>query len=432
LTAISSVDAINHRSNIVRRLEQLAGRVAQANEPIWHDGRGDEELAPQIMESLRLYTDEAHPRMVGMIPLEGPPLEEVPAPTIGVLVVEQFSSVLDQAARDRAESIAKKSSFALVNALRYESLPTLPFARRRNVVTGQPAVRLSTLLVGLVGVAAVAALFLIPMEFKVHAEGELQPEQQHHIFAPFDGQVASIGVRHGDVVAAGDVLLELRSPELDLESQRIQGEVETTQKRIAAIDSSLLQLDVSDEADETRFNQLAAEQEELVPVLASQQEQLALLRAQRQKLVLRSPIAGQVLTWDLEQLLSDRPVQRGQSLLNVADLDGPWLAKLEVPDDQIGHVLSSRVEGDPIRVTFQLATDRGVDYRGTVRHIAGRTETAEDDRSIVRVTTDVDEAAIRELRPGATILAEVHCGRRSIAYVLFHELVEKVLSWIRF
>jgi hypothetical protein len=134
----------------------------------------------------------------------------------------------------------------------------------------------------------------------------------------------------------------------------------------------------------------------------------------------------------LEQLLSDRPVQRGQSLLSVANLQGPWLAELDVPDERIGHVLSAETPEEPIQVTFQLATDRGVDYRGTVRRIAGRTETTDDDRAIVHVTAEVDEQALRDLRPGATILAEIHCGKRSIAYVLLHEFVETVLSWIKF
>jgi multidrug efflux pump subunit AcrA (membrane-fusion protein) len=270
------------------------------------------------------------------------------------------------------------------------------------------------------------------LDFRVHATGELQPEEQHYIFAPFDGQVAAISVKHGDQVAANDILLELRSPEIDLESQRIQGEVDTTQKRVSAIESSLLQMNVANETDETRFTQLAAEQEELAEVLTSQQKQLALLRQQREKLLLRSPIAGQVLTWDLEQLLSDRPVQRGQSLLNIANLDGPWLAKLEVPDQKIGHVLSAKVQTDAIPVSFQLATDRGVDYHGLVRRISSRTEITDDDRSVVRIAMDVDESAVRELRPGATILAQIHCGRRSMAYVLFHDLVQTVTSWVKF
>ena len=33
-------------------------------------------------------------------------------------------------------------------------------------------------------------------------------------------------------------------------------------------------------------------------------------------------LAGQALTWNLEELLAARPVERGQSLLTVADLYG--------------------------------------------------------------------------------------------------------------
>lgn len=434
LKAISSVDAIDRRSNVVRRLEQLAFCVARANETIWHEGESSEEIAPQVLEALRLYSDEAHPRMIGLIPLAAPPQDgsRVRLPAAGVLVVEQFNSVLDQVARQRAENVAKQSGLALVNTLRYESLPTVPFLRRRNAVIGQPAIRTSTLLAILAGVAAIASLFFIPVDFNVHSEGELQPEQQQYVFAPFDGQVASLAVKHGDQVAADDLLLELRSPEIDLESQRIQGEVDTTQQRISAIESSLLQMDVANEPDENRYTQLSAEKEELTQVLASQQNQLALLREQRDKLVLRSPMAGQILTWDLEQLLSDRPVQRGQSLLNVANLQGPWVAELEVPDDKIGHVLAAQAGVESLPVSFQLATNRGVDYCGVVRRISSRTEATEGDRSVVRVMMDVDEEAIRDLRPGATIFADIHCGQRSIAYVWFHDVVETVLGWLKF
>ena len=143
-------------------------------------------------------------------------------------------------------------------------------------------------------------------------------------------------------VAANAVLLEMRSPELELESQRVQGEFDTTQKRLSAIESSLLEINAAKERDETRFNQLAAEQQELQQVRASQQEQLALLRRQRDQLVVHAPMAGTITTWDLEQLLLNRPVQRGQQMLNVANLDGPWVAELKVPDDHIGHVLDAK------------------------------------------------------------------------------------------
>jgi multidrug efflux pump subunit AcrA (membrane-fusion protein) len=180
------------------------------------------------------------------------------------------------------------------------------------------------------------------------------------------------------------------------------------------------------------MNQLAAEQEELRQLLSSQQEQLATLRSQREQLTVRSPIDGQVLTWDLEKSLSDRPVQRGQLLLSVANLNGPWVAELDVPDDEIGHILKSDASPDAKPVSFQLATNRGIDFQGVIRRIASRTETSADDRPIVRVTVDVDEKEIGELRPGATIFAKIDCGKRKVAYVWFHDVVEAVKSWVFF
>jgi multidrug efflux pump subunit AcrA (membrane-fusion protein) len=434
LIAISAIDTINRRSNAVRRLEELAARVAAANETVWYDGEGEKALAPQILEPLQRFADDAHPRIVGLVPLtvQLQSNSEALLPPLGVLIVEQFDSELDPLARARAARAATHGAAALANALQYESLPTLPLARRRSRPLGRPDVRMATKLAVLAAAILVAALFLLPADFNVHAEGELQPQQQQHLFAPMDGQVSSLHVQHGDDVSAKDVLLELRSPDVELQRQRIQGEFDTTQQRISAIESSLLQADDADDADISHFNQLAAEQEELTQLLASQREQLALLREQREKLVIASPMDGQVLTWDLEQSLTDRPVQRGQLLLTVANLKGPWMAELSVPDDEIGHVLAAQSEAAPLSAKFQLATNRGVDYEGEIIRVASRTETSEDDRPVVRVTMDVDEKAIGDLRPGATIFADIHCGTRSLAYVLFHDLVETVQGWLNF
>jgi multidrug efflux pump subunit AcrA (membrane-fusion protein) len=339
---------------------------------------------------------------------------------------------LGEVARGRAQRVAEQSAAALLNALRHEALPTLPLARLLKPPLGQPAFRRSTLMLLVAAAALLLSLLFVPMEFNVYAEGELQPRELQHVFAPFEAEVASIRVKHGDTVTASDLLLELRSPDVDLESQRIQGEFDVTQKRIAVIESSLLEADRADEQDTLRLNQLAGEREELMQLLASQQEQLALLKEQRKKLAVLSPIDGQVLTWDLEQTLADRPVQRGQLLLSVANLDGPWIAELEIPDDQIGHVLNSEGAQESMNASFQLATHRGVDYQGVIRRLAARTEPTDDDRAVVRAVMEVDEAAIGDLRPGATIFAKIHCGKRSAAFVLFHDVVETVLNWFRF
>lgn len=433
LAAASGLDSVNRRANVVRCLELLSSRVAQGGEAVWYDGESAEELAPQVIDALRQYADDAHPRMIGVLPLE-PPAEgerRRKSRPLGVLIVEQFNSLVDAPMRERSQRVAHQSSIALLNALRYRALPTIPFFRRASV-SGQPTARFAKIAAALAAAALIGSLFFIRTDFNVYADGELQPDEQQHVFAPLDGQVASIAVRHGERVPAKALLLEMRSPELDLETQRVQGEFETTQKRLSAIESSLLEINAATERDETRFNQLAAEQQELQQVRASQQEQLTLLRQQRDQLTVHAPMAGTVTTWDLEQLLLNRPVQRGQQLLNVANLEGPWVAELKVPDDRIGHVLAAKDKTKTLTASFQLATNRGLDYSGAIRRIASRTEIADDKRSVVRVTVDVDNKNIPDLRPGATIHAKIHCGRESLAYVWFHDVADAVLNWFRF
>ena len=43
-----------------------------------------------------------------------------------------------------------------------------------------------------------------------------------------------------------------------------------------------------------------------------------------------------------------------------------------------------------------------------------------------------DKQQLPELRSDTTVTAKVHCGRRSIGYVVFHELLETVQSKILF
>jgi multidrug efflux pump subunit AcrA (membrane-fusion protein) len=242
-----------------------------------------------------------------------------------------------------------------------------------------------------------------------------------------------LAVEHGDVVAAGDTLAMLDSPALDLEIQAAQGAYDTTRKRLLAVEATLLQSGTAAQRTADRADEFASEREELIQLLDSHSEQLHLLREQRQALTLNSPIAGQVITWDLDQLLRNRPVQRGQTLMTVADLSGPWIADLEVPDNQIGYVVNAQdAMREPLEVSFQLATDRSVSYGGKVRSVASRTDINLLGRPIATVSVQFDESGIAKLRPGATIFAKINCGRRSLGFVWFHQLIETLRGWALF
>jgi biotin carboxyl carrier protein len=455
LLAISGADRFDPRSETVRLMERLAAAVAKTDEPFWHD---DDRAAcpPQIETPLEALVDETHARAVAFIPLwaeANPTIDETagspaaPRKPLGMLVVEQFDNGrFDLPQRERILAVARHSAVALGNAQRYKSIPFRPWlealGRARWFAQARQLPKTAAALA--VAVAAVLALVLIPADFDITAHGQLQPQQRREVFAPADGIVDPLTVDHGDTVAKGAELGRLRRSQLDFESTRVAGEIKTAQKRLASIQSSRLAGGRDAPGTTEKLNQLTAEEEETKAQLTSLKNQQQILDAQEAELELRSPLAGTVLTWNVQELLAARPVTRGQALLTVADLSGPWIVELRVPDDRIGHVLEAedeqarRKSDEKLAASFLLATEPGVSHPGKVQVVALAADTDKSaDKSTgttVLVTLSFDRSQIPadELRPGATVVGKIHCGRRSLGYVWLHELWETIQSRLLF
>jgi hypothetical protein len=181
---------------------------------------------------------------------------------------------------------------------------------------------------------------------------------------------------------------------------------------------------------------LTAEAEELKKLAESLRAQHKILERQQREMSVYSPIAGEVLTWNVHETLENRPVQRGQLLLTIADRSGPWILELHVKDHHIGHVLEAQpAAGESLPVSFILATDPETTYRGRIEKVAMISENDETHGQSVLLTVALDDAARRsipELRPGATVLGRIDCGRRSLGYVWFHDLIDAVYTWVWF
>ena len=66
----------------------------------------------------------------------------------------------------------------------------------------------------------------------------------------------------------------------------------------------------------------------------SLQEQLQLLNLKHEKLTVKSPIDGEITTWQVRETLIYRPVTKGQILLNVVEPQGDWVLDLQMPEDR--------------------------------------------------------------------------------------------------
>ena len=433
--AVSGTDAIERRARTVRLMEQLAA-AASGGEPLWY-AESEDPWPPETAELLRQYLDESHVRTLGMIPLKAPAEtadEERPredAAVLGVLLVEWFhagAAVPARRTEERVRQAADQIAVALRNAVEYDSLPMAGLLTRlgrlRRRLRGR---RLAwTLLAMLPAVAVAAALAFVPADFRVEARGRLEPKRQRNVFAPVNGVVSRVEAEHGKKVRENDVLAVLRQPELERESARVSGEIRAARKRLAGIQAARAgnhpSIDFAGQPGE-----LTASEEELNELLRSLDSQAENLRRQQDDLTLRSPIDGQVITWNVEELLMSRPVERGQALMTVAEMDGPWVLRLDVPDREVGHVQDARQSvGPDLEVAFIAATQPEAIHAGRLVDLAAGVTSDESSGPVVLATVDVDAAGISRDRSGVSVSARICCGRRSLGYVWFHDLIEAV------
>jgi multidrug resistance efflux pump len=439
VAAMSGLDAIDRRAEEAKLLGRLATVVAAAGRPLLYAGRV-EDIPPQIERHLDAYLDHSQATLLYIVPLHraeekqtSPERDSPGSPPIAALVVEQFSNHHPQDGMiERTETVAAHSASALTNALEHESLFLLPVWRALGKARWIVQARMlpKTLLVAAALLALLTAMFVLPADLEIAAQGKLQPAVRREMFAHLDGVVVDVPVRHEQVVEPGQVLARLSNNHLDVEISNLVGRQRTTQERILSIQRA--QLDGRQLSFEQQ-NQLAGELLELRQVAENLDRELALLRQKERRLVVRSEMRGQVVTWDIAGRLLGRPVQTGQLLMTVVDLQGDWELEVYVPERRVGHVSQATADfPGGLPVTFFLASHPDRQFSGRVVEMHRTTEVRGEEGNTVKLRVAIEKEQLPELRSETTVTARIHCGRRSIGYVLFHELIETVQSNVLF
>lgn len=288
------------------------------------------------------------------------------------------------------------------------------------------------LLLGL-AIAALWASLHLELDFEIEATGELEPVEQRAVFATHDGYVEKLMVEEGMNVAAGDLLLQLRAPDLEERQQELEGEIATARKRRDGLQVALNQLNPGQRELAANSRQLAAEIDALDERLEGLSKLRGLIETQQRSLAIRSPIAGAVVTWDAQRHLQSRPVRRGDALLNVAQVAGPWKLRLWVPDHELAHLFADPNESDPDapptferEVTFKPLSRPGQRFRGTIVAVGTSVQVLDETGPVVPVDVAVHREEMDDLACGATAVARIHCGRRPWWYVWGRQLTESL------
>jgi len=449
IEAISGQDVVNKRSNVVRLLGDLATVVATARENVWFCG-DTSQLAPQIEDALQQYVDESHSKTVIVIPLgrpAPPPSDEAeadrpadPPPPVGTMIVEQIEdSRITPQLRQRVEVVAQHGAVALANAVEHNEIFLMPLwkAIGRSKVITEARMLPKTAAVGIVIVLLLLTLLFAPWPYKLHARGTLEPVLRRDVFAGIDGIVDEVLVVHGQHVNQGDILARLRNSELKQQILEIEGQLAANQKQVATIRRELADLRMLSAQERNRLTGQLAELEARQISLAAQ---LAILREKEKELTVLSPISGDVVTWDVYNRLINRPVNRGQALMRIADTSGEWELELHMSEDRMGEIALARQQvkaQDPsqdLTVEYVLATDPGRTRTARVKDVYVSAEVLPEEGNVVmiKVAVNKDDFDATQLRPGATVSAKVHCGTRSMGYAWFRDLIAFIQTRVLF
>ncbi len=438
MTSVSGVPGFQRRAEVVQRLEKLVAQLAGSGQVFRWEAGAELPMSPQLHRSLDRYLDEAHVSRLRIEPLSLPGTEResrgsaTKTHTIGLFVCEWFQPPQELFQETQWSAARDQASLALQEAYDWSRAPISRWlrARRRSrswlATLGRGAV--VTVIAG--GLAALAAM---PVEYTIDAIGELQPVNQRHVFATSDGIVTDLDVATGDRVAAGETLLTLESPELELEQRRVSGELQTAEKRIAALEAS--RLDYRPEADNSasQLNSLAGDLSEQLQRRDNLRHELELLELRRDDLKMLSPISGQIVTWDLERLLGNRPVSRGQRLLTVADTSGPWQLELRVSDDDATDLAATVLDRPEVPLDFIVVTLPGELRLTKVRSLSETVEVRrQGEAPTLLCLADVPDMTAESAVPGLGVRGRIHCGRRPAIVFGFRKLWRAVQEHVLF
>ena len=448
IIAISGQDAVNPRANLVRAMAALSKNVIHMGEPLLYTGQID-NLAPQIEKPLAAYIQESGSRLLIVQPLfESQPLIDsnsdddrqqsttTPRRAIGCLLVEQMSeSQPKPQLESRTELLAEHVSAALSNSRQHQRIFLLKFWKMLGQCLewfhGRKLAK-TLLFLAVVG-GVIGSLATVPWEYRVAGEGMLMPVTQKEVFAPTDGEVVELKVEGGARVKAGSVLLVLKNKELETQLVSAQNLLAEKLKLLASLKA---QIDEDrPESNEDELTRLLGQYRKTQVEIQGVEAQLEILQERVDDLIVRAPIDGVVATFQVEQRLMNRPIQRGEVLLEVMDDQKAWHLELNIEEHRMGHILraANRVrETDKsahLRVEFRLATDPETTYDGQLTTVATRAAPSAELGNVVEMYVSIDSENLADRRIGAEVRAKIDCGQRSLGFVLFGDVIEFIQKY---
>ncbi|MBX9652574.1 HlyD family efflux transporter periplasmic adaptor subunit [bacterium] len=444
VVAISGQDVVEQRSNLVRRLTQLTDRVVAHGENLVYSGKIESHWPGDVKKALETYVAESGSKLIIIVPMKDSREFANPKGKANTAVicemVEDPAPPEEMAAK--VDVITRHASVALANALEHDEVFLLPvwkfLGRSTRWIRGRG---LPKILLALVAIGAVATfLVLFPYPLRLEGRGELVPDVRRVVYAPVQGVISEVKVKHGDQTEEGSILARISSIELDRQQIELAGQIQEKEQQRAAYEA---QRNESGKLDPELDGKIALAKQELEAFRTQER----LLDVERKKLDLRSPIRGTIMDWKPQEKLLNRPVEKGDPLLEIADVDGKWIVEVNLPENTITHITEAETKfHDKLDVEFVLSAAPDIVYKGRLIEHATQAHPVEQENFIeAKIEIDPDQNLVNRLKEaaeksgegtsmvsGIEVRAKVNCGDHPLGYVLFRELIDFVREYVFF
>jgi hypothetical protein len=426
IEAVSGQDTVERRSNLIRTMNRLAQTVLKHGEAMTYTGSVDPDWPRDVARALSNYIEESNSRLVIVTPLydrrkDG---KKVGKPKAALVIETIADAVEPEELAGRIDVVSRHGSLAFYNAEEVSRIFLLPLWKGLGWVsrlfTGSRLAMTSTIL-GIIAATAITLTFL-PWTLWLEGKGALYPEIRRTVFAPIQGEVEQVKTDFRTNVQVGSELLVLTNPQLKDEALNLRGELNSKLLRRSSLQAAINERGRS-AADVQRDKRDLAE---LSTEIEGVQNRLRLVDDQLDKLKLRSPIEGQVLTWQPALKLQNRPVERGEPLLEVARTEGEWIVEVDFPENTVAHLQRARAksENGELPVAFVVSSAPNTTYTGVLYDLATQAE-PKNGENVCAGKVRLDRRLPVDLRlAGAEVRVKVDCGMQPLGYVLFRELID--------
>ncbi len=389
--AISGTDRFEKRMTIVQRLEAAMEESRDQDEEI---------VWPALAESTAITRDHAAYAEMERVPYLLSVPVRIEGEARGVLTLERSETAFGEydalALRVIADQISRR-----LDELRKQDRW---FGRRwavafRTWCAGFLGPKQTWLKVGAItGAVLLAVAVFVPFAYRVDGSFIVRADALLHLPAPFEGYIAEVDVRPGDLVKKGDLLVKLDTSDLLVQLAAAQAELQRH----------------ASEADKAEADRQLAELRVARAQQAESQARVDLVRYRLSRAEMRAPFDGVVIEGDLREKIG-APVKTGDILLKVSQLKGLYV-EMRVLERDIDLIQNSRTAdiafASQPEDTFKVKIDR-----------IEPSAMPDRDGNFFLVRGQLDERA-DWFRPGMSGVAKIEAGRHSLLWMATHRLVD--------